>query len=125
MVSCHGGPGLWDHLGDLADLLTGERTVVRYDQRGCGRSGGAGGPFTLERAVEPLLPGATGLRVPVMMVHGAEDPRPAWTSDDLLAALPRATRTVVAGAGHAPWVERPDEVRRLVGRALDRADPPA
>ena len=54
VVLCHGGPGLWDYLEDLADLLAGERTAVRYDQRGCGRSGGLDGPFTLERAVADL-----------------------------------------------------------------------
>jgi hypothetical protein len=30
-----------------------------------------------------------------------------WTaSESLLTALPRVTRTVLAGAGHAPWAER-------------------
>lgn len=257
VVACHGGPGLWDYLGDLADLLEDSRTVIRYDQRGCGRSGGAEGPFTLERAIadldqlrtalgveawavlghswgaelalryaiahperttaavylggvgagegwrgahqatsaarlgedlarwrhlstksrtiaeerewcllswrpdfapgpeaeeharalwatrpagasinaaanrglwaeqldQPLLVSAAGLQVPVTMIHGDQDPRPAWANDDLHAALPHAHRAIVAGAGHAPWVERPDEVQRLVLTAL-RAPPP-
>ena len=258
VAACHGGPGLWDYLGDLAGLLVGEHTVVRYDQRGCGRSGGTAGPFTLERAVadldgvrealgverwavlghswgaelalryalahpqrttavvclggvgagqrwhaahgaeaavrlgedlprwrelsgrrrngaeeeewcllqwrpdfapgpdaaaharalwatrppgtaineaahrlwvqraaEPVLPAAASLHVAVTLIHGEQDPRPAWASDDLLAALPRVHRTVVAGAGHAPWVERPEEVRCLVLDALGHPDPPA
>ena len=45
LVLCHGGPGLWDDFGDLAELIDDVATVRRYDQRGCGRSTG-GGPFT-------------------------------------------------------------------------------
>ena len=38
LVCCHGGPGLWDMLGDLAGLVGDVATVHRWDQRGCGRS---------------------------------------------------------------------------------------
>lgn len=38
VVLLHGGPGLWDYLEPLADLIGGEATVLRYDQRGCGAS---------------------------------------------------------------------------------------
>ncbi|UQN28550.1 alpha/beta fold hydrolase [Brachybacterium kimchii] len=38
VVLVHGGPGLWDDLGDLAALLSDQTLVHRYDQRGCGRS---------------------------------------------------------------------------------------
>lgn len=51
VVRCHGGPGLWDYLEPLASLIEDEFTVVRYDQRGCGRSSGAG-PFTTAQAVD-------------------------------------------------------------------------
>ena len=54
LVLCHGGPGLWDNLGPLAGLLDHEREVIRWDQRGCGRSGGADGPFSLARSLEDL-----------------------------------------------------------------------
>jgi proline iminopeptidase len=50
-VLLHGGPGLWDYLGSLADLLTDTLTVIRFDQRGCGRSSPYDGPFTIEQAV--------------------------------------------------------------------------
>ena len=50
VVLLHGGPGLWDYLRPLADLLPG-RTAIRFDQRGCGRSGGTDGPFTLDVAL--------------------------------------------------------------------------
>lgn len=50
MVLLHGGPGLWDYLGPLASSLEDGLTVVRYDQRGAGRSDHVG-PYTLERSV--------------------------------------------------------------------------
>jgi len=50
----HGGPGLWDYLAPLAALLDGEFAVVRFDQRGCGRSTSHGGPFTIAQAVDDL-----------------------------------------------------------------------
>jgi proline iminopeptidase len=34
----HGGPGLCDYLGPVADMLGDIATVHRYEQRGCGRS---------------------------------------------------------------------------------------
>lgn len=54
LVLCHGGPGLWDNLDDLADLLGDLFTVWTYDQRGCGRSAGREGPHTIARFVADL-----------------------------------------------------------------------
>jgi len=54
VVCCQGGPGLWDYLGDLADLLDDSHLVVRFDQRGCGRSTTTDGPFTVAQAVDDL-----------------------------------------------------------------------
>jgi len=54
LVLCHGGPGMWDNLGPLAALLDHERQVVRWDQRGCGRSGGADGPFSVGQSLADL-----------------------------------------------------------------------
>lgn len=54
LVLCHGGPGLWDMFGDLAEPLTERATVVRWDQRGCGRSQRCDGPWTSERFVADL-----------------------------------------------------------------------
>lgn len=54
VVLCHGGPGLWDYLSDLAVLLEDDHTVVRFEQRGCGRSTGRDGPFTVTQAVDDL-----------------------------------------------------------------------
>ncbi|WP_349362067.1 hypothetical protein [Streptomyces sp. H27-C3] len=38
VLLCHGGPGTWDTLDDVAGLLAGRAAVHRWDQRGCGRS---------------------------------------------------------------------------------------
>lgn len=53
VVFCHGGPGLWDTFGDVADLLSDTATVHRWDQRGCGRSQRCG-PYSVARSVADL-----------------------------------------------------------------------
>jgi proline iminopeptidase len=53
VVCLHGGPGLWDYLAPLAGLLDDAFTIIRFDQRGCGRSTGDG-PFTIAQAVDDL-----------------------------------------------------------------------
>ncbi|MFJ8790120.1 alpha/beta fold hydrolase [Streptomyces sp. NPDC102462] len=54
LVLCHGGPGLWDMFGDLAALLADVTPVIRWDQRGCGRSERCAGPWTIARFVADL-----------------------------------------------------------------------
>lgn len=250
MVLCHGGPGLWDYLGSLAELVDDRLQVIRYDQRGCGLSSGADGPYTVGQFVDDLdglrvalcldswwvaghswgaqlalryavahpettrgviYIGGTGIgagyrdphkaesrrrlgshlprweeldgkerspeeehelcvlqwatdyspsvdgaahaeglwatkqpgvqinyrcnrevwqdnfgdddellarlavsSTPLHVVHGADDPRPVAATDSLVEANPRFGRTVVAGAGHAPWVERAQVVRDVI-----------
>jgi proline iminopeptidase len=53
LVLCHGGPGLWDYLDDVAVLLGDLARPIRWDQRGCGRSERRG-PFTVARFVADL-----------------------------------------------------------------------
>jgi proline iminopeptidase len=53
LVLCHGGPGMWDYLGPIATMIEDLVTVYRYDQRGCGRSGG-GPPYDVAAAVADL-----------------------------------------------------------------------
>lgn len=64
VILVHGGPGLWDYLSPVAELLEGRATVHRYDQRRCGRSTGPTGEpdgpgtapdgLTMERFVEDI-----------------------------------------------------------------------
>ncbi|HWC29929.1 MAG TPA: alpha/beta fold hydrolase, partial [Dehalococcoidia bacterium] len=53
VVLVHGGPGMWDYFGPLETLLCDGHTVVRYDQRGCGRSD-EGGPYSVDQFVDDL-----------------------------------------------------------------------
>lgn len=53
LVVCHGGPGLWDMFGDAAAMLRDELRVVRWDQRGCGRSERRG-PYSMARTLADL-----------------------------------------------------------------------
>jgi len=52
-VLCHGGPGFWDTLSPIAELLTERGPVIRWDQRGGGRSAHQG-PYTLARFIDDL-----------------------------------------------------------------------
>ncbi|MFI9614138.1 alpha/beta fold hydrolase [Streptomyces sp. NPDC052023] len=54
LVLCHGGPGLWDMFEDVAVMLSDRATVIRWDQRGCGRSERCAGPWTTQRFVADL-----------------------------------------------------------------------
>src|SRR4029077_19104734 len=53
LIMCHGGPGLWDMSGSLAARLAERLTVIRWDQRGCGRSERRG-PYSVARCVADL-----------------------------------------------------------------------
>src|SRR6266849_4760726 len=53
LVCCHGGPGLWDYLEPVAEMVDDLVTVYRYDQRSCGRSAGAP-PHDVATAVADL-----------------------------------------------------------------------
>ncbi|MEV6924091.1 alpha/beta hydrolase [Dactylosporangium sp. NPDC051485] len=53
LVLCHGGPGLWDYFDDVAELLRGTARIVRWDQRGCGRSERCG-PYSVARSIADL-----------------------------------------------------------------------
>ncbi|MFD1147160.1 alpha/beta fold hydrolase [Saccharothrix hoggarensis] len=53
LVLCHGGPGLWDMFDGLAELLADRVRVIRWDQRGCGRSDHAG-PYAVARTLADL-----------------------------------------------------------------------
>lgn len=47
LLLCNGGPGCCDYLGPVAAMVTDVATVIRFEQRGCGRSA-AVRPYDLE-----------------------------------------------------------------------------
>lgn len=53
LVLLHGGPGLWEDFGPLAEMADDLVEVYRYDQRGCGRSDRIG-PYDIATAVADL-----------------------------------------------------------------------
>ena len=53
MVLCHGGPGGYDYLAPVADAVSDVCQVVRYDQRGSGRSQPVG-PYDVRTFVNDL-----------------------------------------------------------------------
>ena len=53
LIMCHGGPGLWDMSATLAATLAPYLRVIRWDQRGCGRSERRG-PYSLSRSAADL-----------------------------------------------------------------------
>ena len=53
MVLCHGGPGGYDYLSPIADTVSDLCQVVRYDQRGSGRSQPVG-PYNVSTFVDDL-----------------------------------------------------------------------
>jgi proline iminopeptidase len=67
------------------------------------------------------------LTVPVLILQGGQDPRPAAACDSLARALPAATRIVLPQAGHLPWTEAPQQVSAILRDFLARLGhgPPA
>jgi proline iminopeptidase len=53
MVFLHGGPGMWDYLAPVAEMVDDRVSTHRYDQRGCGRST-AVGEYSMERFTADL-----------------------------------------------------------------------
>jgi len=66
-----------------------------------------------------------GLDAPALIVHGAEDPRPLRIAERLAASMRQAELEIIEGAGHLPWVERPERtgvvLRAFLSRVAARA----
>ena len=61
-----------------------------------------------------LLPALGDLRVPSVVLHGADDLIPVAVAERVAGAIPDSTLAVLPGCGHFSYVERPGEVHRLV-----------
>lgn len=68
-----------------------------------------------KRTVETdMLTACRGLDIPVCVVHGDRDPRPAWSVRSMVNALPDAEVAILDGVGHLPWLEDPDAFAPVV-----------
>ena len=72
--------------------------------------------------MEPLHDRLGEVRAPTLVVVGADDPARA-RAEEVAAGIPGARLAVVAGAGHAPHLERPDRFHALVLDFLTEAAP--
>lgn len=61
---------------------------------------------------------AARVSCPVYVVHGSADPRPARHAMALATEIPQARQCIIEDAGHLPWVECPDEVRRVLHEVI-------
>ncbi|GAA0621157.1 prolyl aminopeptidase [Kutzneria viridogrisea] len=60
------------------------------------------------------------VRAPVLLVHGAADPRPVDGVKALANAMPTAELVVLDGAAHQPWREQPEAVTALLREFVAR-----
>jgi pimeloyl-ACP methyl ester carboxylesterase len=58
------------------------------------------------------------ITVPTLLIAGSEDTPFLGATDYMAAKIPRATKVVIAGAGHAPNLERPEAFNTAVASFL-------
>jgi proline iminopeptidase len=61
-----------------------------------------------------LAESARRVEVPVLVLHGRDDPLPVENAIDLAALLPNAQLVVLEGVGHTPWLEDAACVERVL-----------
>jgi proline iminopeptidase len=66
-----------------------------------------------------LAADAARLDVPVLVLHGRDDPGPVESARALADLVPRATLSVIDGVGHNPWLEDEEATARALGAFLD------
>jgi proline iminopeptidase len=119
MVLCHGGPGGYDYLEPVAAMVDDLSRVLRYDQRGSGRSQAAG-PYDVATFVQDLEGLREHFRFAQCIVGGH-----SWGAGLALAyavQYPHRTTAVVyiSGTGIDPrWL---DEYRKNRLAALGDAE---
>ncbi|AMY07740.1 Proline iminopeptidase [Luteitalea pratensis] len=67
-----------------------------------------------------LRDGLRKLNRQVLIVQGHQDPIGDKTAEDIHALIAGSTLTYFNKAGHFPWIEQPEEFRRVVGAFLGR-----
>jgi proline iminopeptidase len=111
LVCCHGGPGLWDYLAPVTEMVDDLVTVYRYDQRACGRSTGDP-PYDMATALADLDALRNHWNLPQWIILGH-----SWGATLALAyclAYPSRVRALIylCGTGiDASWREEYDRNR--------------
>ena len=59
-------------------------------------------------------------RLPTLVLNGEFDTNRRRMGDALFAALPFAERSIIAGAGHLPNLNRPGEYNEALSRFIER-----
>lgn len=57
---------------------------------------------------------------PVLIVQGHQDPIGDKTAEDIHALIPGSTLAYINKSGHFPWIEQPDEFRKIVATFLGK-----
>lgn len=116
-----GGEGLWEAAAKTffapdapADVVERARTIA-VEQR----------PDDLVRAITAIrtrldsTEAVTG-GIPLLVVAGDADPLiPSGVAEELAASSPNGRAEILAGCGHLPSMERPDEFNRILAAFLD------
>lgn len=120
IVLCNGGPGCCDYLGPVAELLCDRSTIVRFEERGCGRSSFTS-PYDFGRSVLDLDAIRTTYGFDQWTVIGHS----AGADLALLRALrfPASTTAIIGLAGgrivnDRGWSEAYSQARETVGEPL-------
>jgi proline iminopeptidase len=67
---------------------------------------------------------AARILVPVLIIHGTDDPLPLQGSREWVDAFPDARLVTIANAGHYPFVDHPDEVFAAIARFVSESPAP-
>jgi proline iminopeptidase len=63
---------------------------------------------------------AATIKVPTLIVHGAQDVMPLGMPRELSRTIPGAELRLIEGAGHFPWVEKPEQTFGAINAFLTR-----
>jgi len=61
----------------------------------------------------------SNLRVPTIILYGADDIRPSWPAIQLSYLLPDCKLRVFEGTGHFIWLDKPEDFKKSIEEWLD------
>lgn len=101
----------------LAAMRGGDETRLGTHRSARGLAGAARG--MLAQFDDSLIQSLPTIRVPTLVVVGSEDTNFLGAADYMTAKIAGAQKTVIAGAGHASNIDRPDAFNAAVEAFLD------